>query len=68
MAWMRRGAMVLVLAGPLLQEGRRDLVQQATATMRRMSAGDPGVDSLILVFGGGHGQGVGGQQITHVPK
>ena len=67
MAWMRRGATVLVLAGPLLQEGR-DLVQQATATMRQMSAGDPGVDSLILVFGGGYGQGVGGQQITHVPK
>ena len=67
MAWMRRGATVLVLAGPLLQEGR-DLVQQATATMRQMSAGDPGVDSLILVFGGGYGQGVGGQQITHEPK
>jgi len=46
MAWMRRGAMVLVLAGLLLQEGR-DLVQ---------------------VFSGGYGQGVGGQQITHVPK
>jgi len=47
MAWMMPGAMVLVLAGPLLQEGRDDLVQ---------------------VFGGGYGQGVGGQQITYGAK
>jgi hypothetical protein len=47
MAWMTRGATVLVLAGPLPQEGRDDLVQ---------------------VFGGGYGQGVGGQQFTYVPK
>lgn len=68
MAWMMRGATVLVLAGSLLQEGRDDLVQQAMTTMRQLSAGDPGVDSLILVFGGGYGQGVGGQQITYGPK
>lgn len=91
MAWMRRGAMVLVLAGPLLngcstapvtQEGRDELVQQATATMTQMSAGDPGVDSLIrrsygyalfpevtkggLVFGGGYGQGVVYAQGQHI--
>lgn len=91
MAWMRRGAMVLVLAGPLLsgcstapitQRGRDDLIQQATDTMKQMSAADPGVDSLIqrgygyalfpevtkggLVFGGGYGQAVVYAQGQHV--
>src|SRR5258708_33044922 len=56
MGWMRRGTMVLLLAGPLLsgcstapvtQEDRNELVQQTTAELTRMGAADPGVDSLI---------------------
>ena len=56
MAWMRRSAMVLLLAGPLLsgcstapvtQEDRNELVQQATAELTQMGAADPGVNSLI---------------------
>lgn len=91
MAWTRRGAVVLVLVGlllngcstaPITQQGRDELVQQAAATLKQMSAADPGVDSLIqrgygyalfpeitkggLVFGGGYGQGVVYAQGQHI--
>lgn len=56
MAWMRRGVVVLLVAGPLLsgcstapvtQEDRNELVQEATTALSQMAAVDPGVDSLI---------------------
>jgi lipid-binding SYLF domain-containing protein len=83
MARMRRGALALLLVGPLLgacstapvtQEGRDQLVQEATVALKQMSEADPEVDSLVkrgygyavfpevtkagLVLGGGYGRGV----------
>jgi lipid-binding SYLF domain-containing protein len=91
MTWMRVGAIVLVLVGPvwsgcstapITQQGRDELTQEATATLKQMSAADPGVDALIqrgygyalfpevtkggLVFGGGYGQGVVYAQGQHI--
>ena len=83
MARMRRGALALLLVGPLLggcstapmtQEGRDQLVEEATTALKQMSESDPGVDSLVrrghgyavfpevtkggLVLGGAFGRGV----------
>ncbi len=84
MVRMRRSALALLLVGPLLvggcstapvtQEGRDQLVQDATTALKQMSEADPDVDALIrrgygyalfpevtkggLVLGGGYGRGV----------
>ncbi len=91
MGWTMRGVVVFILAGSLLigcstapttQEGRQELVEQATATLREMGQEDPGVESLSrrgygyalfpevtkggLVFGGGYGRGVVYEQGQHI--
>jgi lipid-binding SYLF domain-containing protein len=67
---------------PVTQEGRDQLVQEATIALKQMNEADPGVDSLIrrgygyamfpevtkggLVFGGGYGQGVVYEQVQQI--
>jgi lipid-binding SYLF domain-containing protein len=67
---------------PSTQQGRDDLLQQATATMSEMSREDPGLDELVrrgygyvlfpeiakggLVFGGAYGRGVVYEQGQHI--
>src|SRR5262249_43612325 len=84
MVRMRRSALALLLVGPLLvggcstapvtQEGRDQLVQDATTALKQMGEADPDVDALIrrgygyalfpevtkggLILGGGYGRGV----------
>jgi lipid-binding SYLF domain-containing protein len=67
---------------PSTQQGRDELLQQATATMSEMSREDPGLDELVrrgygyvlfpeiakggLVFGGAYGRGVVYEQGQHI--